>query len=42
VGVYDALSGGNLLWWGPTTQVRTLATGDSLVVKAGRLSFSLA
>jgi hypothetical protein len=41
-GVFDALSGGNLLWHGPLAASKDLGDGDSIVFAAGELDFTLA
>lgn len=41
-GIFDAASGGNLLWHGPLTAPKDLGDGDSIVFAAGELDFSLA
>lgn len=42
VGVFDASSGGNLLWHGAMTASRTVNDGDTLEFAAGELDFTLA
>lgn len=42
VGIFDASSAGNLLWWGPLAASRTINTsGDSLQFAVGQLSLTL-
>lgn len=40
VGVYDASSGGNLLYWGPLTSNKTINTGDSFQISANNAIFT--
>ncbi|MGH9962292.1 MAG: phage tail fiber protein, partial [Pyrinomonadaceae bacterium] len=40
VGVYDALTVGNLLFWAPLTTPRTIATGDTVSFAVGQLQFT--
>lgn len=39
-GVFDALSGGNLLFWGSLTAPRTITNGDTFSFGIGQLSFT--
>lgn len=32
-GIYDAASGGNLLWFGPFSRSRNILTGDAIIIK---------
>lgn len=41
VGLFDAASAGNLLWWGPLTATKTVSTGDVFQFGIGALSLSL-
>lgn len=41
VGLRDALTGGNLLFWGALAAPRVLAAGDTFTVRAGDLNVSL-
>lgn len=41
LGLRDAATAGNLLWYGPVVQSRLILTGDQLVIKAGTISVSL-
>lgn len=42
-GVFDAPSGGNLLWWGALTAAKTINSGDAApVFPAGAFTFTLA
>lgn len=41
VGIRDALTGGNLLFYGATAVTKTINTGDQLIVNAGDLTVSL-
>lgn len=40
-GIFDASSGGNLLYWGKLTDSPTILTGNSYIISAGRLEVSL-
>lgn len=35
--IFDALTGGNMLWWGPLQSPRTIALGDTYEVPASGL-----
>lgn len=39
VGVFDAVSGGNLLFWAPLTSTRTVTTSDQVGFAPGQLQF---
>lgn len=39
--IYDSPTGGNQLYWGPLTTVRTILTGDTFQVPAENFSVSL-
>jgi hypothetical protein len=41
VGLFDALSGGNLIWHGPLGANKTVDSGDTFKFPAGQLSISL-
>jgi len=41
VGVSDALTGGNLLWYGPLSASVTVGTGDSFSITSGGLTLTL-
>jgi hypothetical protein len=41
-GVYDAASGGNLLYWGTLTASRTISTGDTPRFNTGEFSITFA
>lgn len=41
VGLFDAASGGNLLWWGPLTASKTVSSADVFQFGIGALSLSL-
>lgn len=41
-GIFDAVSGGNLLWQGPLAASKDLGDGDQIVFAAGELDFTLA
>jgi hypothetical protein len=41
IGLYDALTGGNLLWHGPLSASKTIGTDDEFKLGAGRLSVSI-
>jgi hypothetical protein len=40
-GIYDAASGGNLLWYGVFTLSKAVETGDAVEIKAGEIKISL-
>ena len=42
VGIYDALTGGNLLYHTPLTVSKTIDVGDVFTIQAGNLSVNLA
>jgi hypothetical protein len=39
--VMDALTVGNMIWWGDLTASKTVASGDTLVFNASQLTLSL-
>ena len=41
VGVYDAASGGNLLWYAPLGVSKTINSGDTVSFPAGSLTFQV-
>ncbi len=41
IGVFDAVTGGNLLWWGPLDSPATLGLNTRFYAPDGSLSFSL-
>jgi hypothetical protein len=41
VGVFDAVTAGNLLYWGTLTTSRTVSAGDSIRIASGALVVSL-
>lgn len=41
-GIFDAVSGGNLIWHGPLAQSKDLGDGDSIVFAAGEIDTALA
>ena len=41
VGIYDALTGGNLLWWMPATAARSIQPGDIIAQAVGTVAISL-
>jgi hypothetical protein len=41
IGIRDALTTGNLLWWGPLTVSKTVSNGDTFKIPAGDLDVSL-
>lgn len=41
VGVFDAATGGNLLFWGALTASKTIANGDTFKITTGSLTVSL-
>ena len=41
IGIFDAATGGDLLWWGPLSQARTILNGDSFTFPASALALSL-
>ena len=42
IGVYDALTGGNLLYFTPLTISKTISSGDIFQISTGNLTVSLA
>jgi hypothetical protein len=42
VGIFDAATGGNLLWHGPLTASKTVNNGDTFQIAAGALTLTLA
>lgn len=42
IGIFDASTGGNLLWHGAMTASKTIADGDSLVFAIGNIDLTLA
>lgn len=42
IGIFDAGSGGNLLWHGAMTASKTIADGDTLEFSAGNIDLTLA
>jgi len=42
IAVMDALTGGNVLFWGAVTTPKTIETGDTFQVSSGNLTISLA
>lgn len=40
-GIFDAISGGNMLAWSPLTTSRLIETGDTLRAKAGDITITL-
>jgi len=40
-GIYDALTGGNLLFFGPLTQPSAVASGDAVTLPAGAVAIAL-
>ena len=42
IGIFDAVSGGNLLWHGNMTASKTIADGDTLEFSAGNIDLTLA
>lgn len=40
-GIYDALTAGNLLWFGPVTPNKTVGIGDALTVSINLLIFKM-
>jgi len=41
VGIFDAQTGGNLLWYGDLTQSKTVDSGDTFKINAGDLVITL-
>lgn len=41
VGLFDASTAGNLIWWGPLTVNKTVTNGDIFKIVAGNLTLSL-
>jgi hypothetical protein len=39
-GIFDAASGGNLLWWGSLTASKTIGSGDTASFAAGALTLT--
>lgn len=39
-GIFDALSGGNLLYWGTVSPAKTVANGDTMSVAIGSLTIA--
>jgi len=39
-GVFDASSGGNLLWWGPVEPSANVVSGDTFRIEAGNLTLT--
>ena len=42
IGIFDAVSSGNLLWHGAMTASKTIADGDTLEFSAGNIDLTLA
>lgn len=42
IGIFDASTTGNLLWWGPLTASKTVNDGDTLQFTAGNIALTLA
>lgn len=42
IGIFDASTGGNLLWYGALSASKTIADGDALVFSAGNIDLTLA
>lgn len=42
VGIFDASTGGNLLWHGPLASSKTVNVGDTFQIAAGSLTLTLA
>lgn len=42
IGIFDASTGGNLLWHGALSASKTIADGDALVFSAGNIDLTLA
>lgn len=42
IGIFDASTGGNLLWHGALNASKTIADGDALVFSAGNIDLTLA
>jgi hypothetical protein len=41
VGIFDAASGGNLIWWSAATTQKTIQVNDQYVIKSGALTLTL-
>lgn len=41
IGILDASSSGNLLWWGPLTANKTVDSGDTFKIPSGSLTLAL-
>lgn len=39
--IFDALSGGNMIWYGPLTAAKAVASGDTLSFAAGQISLTM-
>ena len=42
IGIFDAATTGNLLWWGAMTSSKAVADGDSLQFAAGAIDLTIA
>ena len=40
-GIYDAVSSGNLLFWGPLSSSKAVFTGDAVSIQAGQLQVQM-
>lgn len=40
-GVFDSLTGGNLLWFGPFSRSKTVFNGDAITISPGAISCNL-
>lgn len=41
IGIFDASTSGNLLWWGPVDTAQAITTGDVPTIAAGQLNIAL-
>lgn len=41
IGIFDALTGGNLLWFGPLSATVSMSNGDSFTIPSGNLNITL-
>jgi hypothetical protein len=41
IGIYDALTSGNLLYWGAVTQSKIITSGDTFSITTGNLTITL-
>jgi hypothetical protein len=41
IGIYDAATAGNMLWWGQLSAAKTIDTNDQFKIAAGNLTITL-